>query len=60
MQTQRILKQTARSTVEGKRKRGSRRRRWKEEAEEDLNIMAINETSQQSSRDLREWRDNLI
>jgi hypothetical protein len=35
-------KQTAPTTVEGTRKRGRPRERWKNETDEDLNIMAMN------------------
>jgi hypothetical protein len=34
-------KQIAAATIEGIRKRGRPRKRWKDEVEEDLNIMGI-------------------
>jgi hypothetical protein len=34
-------KQIAAATIEGTRKRGRPRKRWKDEAEEDLNIIGI-------------------
>jgi hypothetical protein len=39
MQNQRMPKQTAAVTTEGTRKRGRPGKRWKDEVEEDLNIM---------------------
>jgi len=39
MHNQRIPKQTATHTVEGIRKRGRPRKRWRGDAEEDLNTM---------------------
>jgi hypothetical protein len=36
MQNQRMPKQTAVATIEGTRKRGRPRKRWKDEVEEDL------------------------
>jgi hypothetical protein len=41
MQNQRIPKQITAATIEGRRKRGRPRKRWKDEVEEDLNIMGI-------------------
>jgi hypothetical protein len=35
-------KQAATATMEGKRKRGRPRKRWGDEAEEELNIMGMN------------------
>jgi hypothetical protein len=39
--TKRMPKQIAADTIEGTRKRGRPRKRWKDEVEEDLNIMGI-------------------
>jgi hypothetical protein len=52
---QRMPKQIAEATIEGTRKRGRPRRRWKEEVEEDLNIMEI-KNRRASARDRRNWR----
>jgi hypothetical protein len=41
MQNQKIPKQIVAATIEGKRKRGRPRKRWKDEVEEGLNIMGI-------------------
>jgi hypothetical protein len=41
MQNQRMPKQIAAATIEGKRKRGKPGKRWKDEVEEDLNITGI-------------------
>jgi hypothetical protein len=45
MQNQRMPKQTAPTTVEGKRKRGRPRKRWKNENDEELTIMEMNKTA---------------
>jgi hypothetical protein len=42
MQNQRIPKQTAAATIEGTRKRGMPRERWRDDFEGDLNITGIN------------------
>jgi len=42
MQNQRIPKQTAPNAVEGTRKRGRPRKIWKNENDEELNIMEMN------------------
>jgi hypothetical protein len=41
MQTQRMLEQIATVTMEGKRKRGRLRKRWRHEAEEKLNVIGV-------------------
>ena len=41
MQNQRMLEQIATVTMEGKRKRGRRRKRWRHEAEEKLNVIGV-------------------
>jgi hypothetical protein len=48
-------KQIAATTIEGKRKRGRPRKRWKNEVEEDLNIMGI-KNGRGAARDRRKWR----
>jgi hypothetical protein len=42
-------------TVEGTRQRGRQRKIWRDEVEEDLNIMGI-QNRQAVARDRREWR----
>jgi hypothetical protein len=51
MQNQRMPKQIAATTIEGS-KRGRPRKRWKDEAEEDLNIMRI-KSGRAAARDRR-------
>jgi hypothetical protein len=41
MQNQRMAKKFATATMEGTRKRGRPRKRWKDDVEEDVNIMGI-------------------
>jgi len=55
MQNQRMPKQIAAATIEGTRKRGRPRKRWKDEVEEDLNIMGI-KNGRAAARDRRKWR----
>jgi hypothetical protein len=49
MQNQRTPKQIAAATIEGTRKIGRPRKRWKNEVEEDLNIMGIQKVRWRSS-----------
>jgi hypothetical protein len=55
MQNERMPKQIAVATIEGTRKRGRPRKRWKDEVEEDLNIMGIT-NGRAAARDRRKWR----
>jgi hypothetical protein len=55
MQNQRMPKHIAAATVEGTRKRVRSRKRWKDEAEEDLNIMRVKNV-RAAARDRRKWR----
>jgi hypothetical protein len=55
MQNQRMPKQIAAATIEGTRKRGRSRKRWKDEVQEDLNIIGIKE-GRAAARDRRKWR----
>jgi hypothetical protein len=48
-------KQIAGATIEGTRKRGRPRKRWKDEVEDNLNIMGIRNGSA-AGRDRRKWR----
>jgi hypothetical protein len=48
-------KQIASATIEGTRKRGRPRKRWKNEVEEDLNIMGIKH-GRPAARGRRKWR----
>jgi hypothetical protein len=48
-------KQIAAATIEEKSKRGRPRKKWKDEVEEDLNIMGIKNGSA-TARDRRKWR----
>jgi hypothetical protein len=43
------------ATIEGTRKTGRPRKRWKDEVEEDLNIMGIKH-GRAAARDRRKWR----
>jgi hypothetical protein len=52
MKPQRMPKQIATATIEGTRKRGRPRKRWKDEVEEDLNIMGI-KNGREAARDRR-------
>jgi hypothetical protein len=54
--SQRRPRQIATTTIEGKRKGRSTRRRWRNEAEEGLNIMEI-KNRQETIRGRREWRN---
>jgi len=54
--SQRTPRQIATPTMEGKRKGGSTCRRWRDEAEEGLNIMEI-KNRQEMIRGRREWRN---
>jgi hypothetical protein len=56
MQNQRMPKQVATATVEGTRKRGRPSSRWRDEVEEDLNIMGMKTGRQAVARNCREWR----
>jgi hypothetical protein len=55
MQNQRMPKQIAVATIEGTRKRERPHKRWKDEVEEDLNIMGI-KNGCAAARDCRKWR----
>jgi hypothetical protein len=55
IENQRMPKQIASATIEGTRKRGRPRKRWKNEVEEDLNIMGI-KNGRGAARDRRKWR----
>jgi hypothetical protein len=55
MKNQRMSKQIAAATTEGTRKRGRPRKRWKDEVEEDLNIMGI-KNGRAAARGRRKWR----
>jgi hypothetical protein len=55
MENQRMPKQIAAAAREGTKKRGSPRKRWKDEVEEDLNIMGI-KNARAAARDRRKWR----
>jgi hypothetical protein len=55
MQNQRMPKQIAAATIEGTRKRGRPHKRWKDEVEEDLNIMGI-KNGRAAARDRRKWK----
>jgi hypothetical protein len=59
MQNQRMPKQIAAATIEGTRKRGIPCKRWKDEVEEDLNIMEI-KNRRAAARDRRKWRTILL
>jgi hypothetical protein len=48
-------KQIAAATIEGTRKIGIPRERWKDEVEEDLNIMGV-KNERAVARDRRKWR----
>jgi len=54
--SQRMPRQIATATMEGKRKGRSTRRRWRDEAEKGLNIMEI-KNRQEMIRGRREWRN---
>jgi hypothetical protein len=47
IQNLRMPKQIAATTIEGTRKIGRPRKRWKDEVEEDLNVMGIRKTGEQ-------------
>jgi hypothetical protein len=47
------------ATIEGTRKRGRPHKRWKEEVEEDLNIMGI-KNGHVVARDRRKWRKTVL
>jgi hypothetical protein len=55
MKNQRMPKQIAAATTERTRKRGRPRKRWKDEVEEDFNIMGI-KNGCVAARDHRKWR----
>jgi hypothetical protein len=55
MQNQRMPKQIAAATIEGTRKIGRPRKIWKDEVEEDLNIMGV-KNGRAVARDRRKWR----
>jgi hypothetical protein len=55
MQNQRMSKQTATDTVEGRRKIGRPRKRRRDESEDGLNVMGIR-NRHAMARDRREWR----
>jgi hypothetical protein len=55
MQNQRMPKQIAVATIEGTRKRGRPHKRWKDEIEEDLNLMGI-KNERAAAREHRKWR----
>jgi hypothetical protein len=55
MENQRMPKQIAAAAREGTRKTGRPRKRWKDEVEEDLNIMGI-KNGRAAARDRRKWR----
>jgi hypothetical protein len=59
MQNQRLPKQIATAIIEGTRKRGRPRKRWKDEVEEDLNIMGI-KNGRAAARDRRKWRKTVL
>jgi hypothetical protein len=59
MQDLRLPQQIAIATIKEKRKRGKPRKRWRDEFEEDLNIVGT-KTSQEIVRDRREWREILL
>jgi hypothetical protein len=52
---ERMPKQTKAATIEGTRKRGRPCKRWKDEVEEDLNIMGI-KNWRAAARDRQKWR----
>jgi hypothetical protein len=54
-----MSKQTATSTMEGKRKRGRPRKRWTDEVAEDLKTLGI-KNCPAVARDRREWRKILL
>jgi hypothetical protein len=54
MQNQRMPKQIAAATVEGTRKRGRPHKRWKDEVEEDLNMVIKN--GRAAARYRRNWK----
>jgi hypothetical protein len=54
MQNQRMAKQIAAATIGGTRKRGRPRKRWKDEVEDDLNIMGI-KNGREAAKDRRKW-----
>jgi hypothetical protein len=59
LQNQRMTKQISAATIEGTRKRGRPRKRWKDEVEEDLNIMGI-KNGRAAARDRRKWRKTVL
>ena len=54
MQNERMPEEIATATMEGTRRRGRSRKRWRDEVEEDLNTMGI-KNRQAVARDRREW-----
>jgi hypothetical protein len=58
MQNQRIPKQIATDTIEGTRKRKRPRKRWRDEAEEGLNVMI--KKGQAMARDRSEGRKSVL
>jgi hypothetical protein len=59
MQKQRMPKQIAATTIEGIRKRGRPRKRWKDEVEEELNVMGM-KNGRAAARDRRKWRKTVL
>jgi hypothetical protein len=57
IQNKRMSKQIAAATIEGTKKRGRPHKRWKDEVEEDLNIMGI-KNGRAAAR--RKWRKILL
>jgi hypothetical protein len=55
MQNQRMPKQIAAATIRGTRKIGRPRKRWKDEVEDDLNIMGI-KNGREAAKDRRKWK----
>jgi hypothetical protein len=54
-----LPKQITVATIEGTRKRTRPRKRWKDEAEEDLNIMGIKKGCA-AARDCQKWRKTVL
>jgi hypothetical protein len=60
MQNQRMPKQIAVTTIEGTRKIGRPRKRWKDEVEEDLNVMGIKKKLASSGQGSSEMEEHCI